>query len=374
MASDEYVMNDDEQPNERAWAADKRDFVADRRDAVADERDLVADLRESVADDREDLADARESELDQREQHIEARAAELALSSEPTYQVRTARATSRAAAVEEREVAHQERGVTRSDRESATAAREQAEKQRAGTTPTTGLAMAFAEIARHLFEADNFDDVLTRVVETAVTTVHGCAMASVTVREEAGTFRTMAASDVAAAAADEAQYEAGEGPCLEAAAHEPVVHAPSLPDPRWPALGAQPVDCGIHGVVSYRLAAPAALEMAPLRGSLNAYATVPNSYDDEAIEIGLILAAHASVVVRAIREKQAAEEFGRSLHQALYSRDVISQAKGILMERLHLTPEEAFDLLRRSSQRLHVKLVEIAQKLTQTGELDNSHD
>jgi len=43
------------------------------------------------------------------------------------------------------------------------------------------------------------------------------------------------------------------------------------------------------------------------------------------------------------------ESLDRGLQQALLTRDVIGQAKGILMERLKLTPEAAFDLLRRSS-------------------------
>jgi AmiR/NasT family two-component response regulator len=38
------------------------------------------------------------------------------------------------------------------------------------------------------------------------------------------------------------------------------------------------------------------------------------------------------------------------------------------MERLHLTPEDAFDALRRSSQRLNVKLREVAARLAETGE------
>jgi AmiR/NasT family two-component response regulator len=53
----------------------------------------------------------------------------------------------------------------------------------------------------------------------------------------------------------------------------------------------------------------------------------------------------------------------------LSTRDVIGQAKGILMERQRLSAGEAFDLLRRASQRLNRKLAEVAQHLTETGEL-----
>ncbi len=53
----------------------------------------------------------------------------------------------------------------------------------------------------------------------------------------------------------------------------------------------------------------------------------------------------------------------RKSHEALTSRDVIGQAKGILMERLHVTPEEVFDLLRRPSQHFNMKLREVADGL-----------
>jgi AmiR/NasT family two-component response regulator len=54
----------------------------------------------------------------------------------------------------------------------------------------------------------------------------------------------------------------------------------------------------------------------------------------------------------------------------LLSRDVIGQAKGILMERLKVTPEDAFDLLRRASQQLNIKLREVARGLAETGGLE----
>ena len=231
--------------------------------------------------------------------------------------------------------------------------------------------MAFAGIAAHLFEADNFEAVLTRVVDTAVATVAGCSMASVTIRDRDGSFRTVATTHDAASAADEDQYDAREGPCLDAI-EEPVVHTSSLPDARWPQLGARPIDHGVHGAVSYRLTVASPPAEALLGGSLNAYAAAPDAFHDEAVEIGLILAAHASVAVQAIRQREAAEQLASHLHEALASRDVIGQAKGMLMERLRMSPEDAFDILRRSSQRLNRRLRDIAQSLTETGELSEN--
>lgn len=51
------------------------------------------------------------------------------------------------------------------------------------------------------------------------------------------------------------------------------------------------------------------------------------------------------------------------------TRDLIGQAKGILMERHKLTADQAFRLLTRASQTTNRKLRDIAEELTQTGTL-----
>ena len=56
------------------------------------------------------------------------------------------------------------------------------------------------------------------------------------------------------------------------------------------------------------------------------------------------------------------------LQEALLSRDVIGQAKGILMERFHLTPDQAFEQLRMASQQLNVKLRDLAGRFAETGQ------
>jgi AmiR/NasT family two-component response regulator len=51
------------------------------------------------------------------------------------------------------------------------------------------------------------------------------------------------------------------------------------------------------------------------------------------------------------------------LEQALVSRSTVDMAKGILMARLGLDPDGAFDALRSISQRRHVKLRDLAVEL-----------
>jgi hypothetical protein len=226
--------------------------------------------------------------------------------------------------------------------------------------------MVFADIAEQLYDADSFDDVLLRIAEAAVSTIAGCRMASVTLLERSG-YQTAASTDRAATAVDQAQYQFHEGPCLDAVG-APMVYAQSFPDERWPTLASRPTESGVHSALSYRMAAASSGTADPGGGSLNSFDVIPYAFNDTAQEIGLILAAHASVAARAVDERSTLQSLGRDLQHALLSRDVIGQAKRILMERLKITPEDAFDLLRRSSQHLNVKLRDVARGLAETGE------
>jgi AmiR/NasT family two-component response regulator len=57
------------------------------------------------------------------------------------------------------------------------------------------------------------------------------------------------------------------------------------------------------------------------------------------------------------------------LFRALDSRNLIGQAQGMLMARYGLTPPKAFAVLRRYSQHHNVKLTELCEQLTTTGQL-----
>lgn len=80
-------------------------------------------------------------------------------------------------------------------------------------TRHTSLAFEFAGIAKQLYDADTYEEVMTRIAEAAVATVAGGEMASVTLLED-GAFRTAGSTDVAATAVDRDQYDVGEGPSL----------------------------------------------------------------------------------------------------------------------------------------------------------------
>src|SRR5215207_3191537 len=198
---------------ERVWAAEKRDFVADWRDELAGDRDAAGDARDMTAD-------ARESALDERERQLDAWAAELGLPPE-NAEAAAKRVDARAALDQGR----QNRAHIAAERHAAAGARDEATRRRLEANPTTRLALAFATIAEHLYAADSYDGVLLRIAQTAVSTVAGCQMASVTLSEQ-GAYQTAATTDSAASAVDQAQYDAQEGPCLDAVA-APIDYARS---------------------------------------------------------------------------------------------------------------------------------------------------
>src|SRR4029453_1981794 len=97
-------------------------------------------------------------------------------------------------------------------------------------------------------------------------------------------------------------------------------------------------------------------------GALNVYSGGPDDLGDAAERVGSCFAAHAAVVLAdTVRIEQ--------LTHAIDVRDLIGQAKGILMERHKVTGQQAFSLLVRASQETNVKLTEVARHLVETGEL-----
>jgi AmiR/NasT family two-component response regulator len=88
-------------------------------------------------------------------------------------------------------------------------------------------------------------------------------------------------------------------------------------------------------------------------------------------DTALLLAMHGSLALAHVRTAELADLQRAQLRQAVDSRDVIGQAKGILMSRQGIGADEAFELLRRTSQDLNIKLVDLAHTLTtRHGELD----
>ncbi len=227
------------------------------------------------------------------------------------------------------------------------------------------LVTQFAELTRALLDSGSVVAVLERVVHAARDIVPGADLVSVTLRGEDGTFHTPVETDRVASDLDRLQYDLAEGACVEAArAVGPAMAASHdlATDPRWPRFGPAAAALGFHSLVSTALLPDAVHPQ--LSGALNVYSRQPGGIARADQDVLLLLATHCSLALAATRAVTRGELMVEQLHRALDSRDAIGQAKGILMARRGISADEAFDVLRRTSQDVNVKLRDVAETVT----------
>lgn len=233
----------------------------------------------------------------------------------------------------------------------------------AADTPQGLLGMEFVALAERLTTATSVHDVLSRVVHAGKAVVAGADLVSVTLRSDDGKFHTPVETDRLATRLDELQYSLGEGPCVEAT-RTPGLGLIASADvtcgaefPRW---GPAAADAGVRSVLAVGLFPEAE---APRLGALNFYSFARDGFGASDPDVALVLAAHASTALASTKAITAAELEAAQLREALRSRDVIGQAKGILMERRGISAEQAFDVLRAASQSLNLKLARVAETI-----------
>jgi hypothetical protein len=236
----------------------------------------------------------------------------------------------------------------------------------AGVATASPLATQFAQLARLLLDADDVADVLSHTVTAALAVVPDADLVSVTLRSNDGLLHTPVESDPVATKLDELQYHHSQGPCYDAAKNPGIAYTRTgdlATEAKWPLFGPEAADRGYYSVISTALLP----DVTPprLSGALNIYSRGKDRLGDEATrDRALLLATHASLALATTEAVRLAELRETQLRQALDTRDVIGQAKGILMHRRGLSAEEAFELLRRTSQDLNIKLATLARTLS----------
>lgn len=197
----------------------------------------------------------------------------------------------------------------------------------------------------------DLDAALGLTVELSPEVIEGVDAADVTLLLDGTTVSRVATGELARAM-DELQRAVGEGPCLTALGEGRRVVAPDLVrERRWSTFAPAAVGLGIRSVVAHPLVVE--VDARPRRlGALNLFGRRPGP-ERFAIELGSVLAAHCAVVLHM-------DLHSDQLQTALDSRDVIGQAKGVLMERHGIDADQAFGLLRRGSMDRNVKLRELA--------------
>jgi GAF domain-containing protein len=98
-------------------------------------------------------------------------------------------------------------------------------------------------------------------------------------------------------------------------------------------------------------------------GALNLYSKTLSAFEGTGAANADLFGEHAAVAVANAYTFANALRLSENLKEALKSRELIGEAKGILMAREGVTEDEAFEMLRRASQRANLKLRDIAQEL-----------
>lgn len=220
------------------------------------------------------------------------------------------------------------------------------------------LARQLSEFARRAQTEDDRGLMLDEIVRGAVQLIPGVDEASISVTIGRRDVSSQHPSGDLPAKVDAVQTETGQGPCIDAAYEDETVRVPDMAsEERWPRFAARAAALGAASMLSIQLW----VEHDNL-GALNLYSYTADSFTDESEHVGLLFASHAAVAF-------AGADKVHHLNIALARRDLIGQAKGILMERHHRSAGDAFDVLRRESQRLNRRLFDVADYLAETGEL-----
>ena len=233
------------------------------------------------------------------------------------------------------------------------------------STPDTGGAdpprdprAAFAELSKIMLGEQQLSEALGRVAELAKQAIPGAAEVSVTLMQD-GQVSSVVFTGSLAAHLDERQYEAGFGPCMDAAlSGGTVTIADTATDPTYPDFGRAAARRGITHTLSIGL--PVARQTI---GALNIYGNDEGSFDEATQELATGFASYAAVAVANAGVYASTATLAQNLQRALESRAVIDQAKGVLMGRHGISADAAFEMLARESQSANRKLRDIAGDL-----------
>jgi hypothetical protein len=221
------------------------------------------------------------------------------------------------------------------------------------------LAQMLSDLARSLEAEDDTDTMLDDLVAAAVAQIPGVDEGSISVVLARREVSSQSPSSELPERVDALQTETGEGPCLDAVFKEKTVRVPDMrQETRWPKFASRAAEAGAASMLSFQLW----VEGDNL-GALNLYAREANAFDEESEQVGLMFVSHAAVAFAGAQKRD-------QLAASIATRDLIGQAKGILMERYKIDAQKAFSLLVRVSQHSNRKVRDVAADVANTRQFD----
>ena len=200
---------------------------------------------------------------------------------------------------------------------------------------------------------------LNRLAELAVREIDGCCGATAMLWRD-GELAGLAATHPDLAELAEFQFRAGYGPAIEAMREgRPVGIRDTLHDTRWPDFMSEALCRGVRSSVAL------VHEFLPMTVVLAVVSVRPNAIDSEQVPFAATLAAFGGAVLANASAYGAAQREAVQLRNAVESRAVVDQAKGILMHAFGCSATEALERMRRVSQTQHVKVTDVARQVVE---------
>lgn len=199
--------------------------------------------------------------------------------------------------------------------------------------------------------------LLHRLTELVAEQVPGCAGATATLWAPGEVVAT-AASHPELAVLAERQFAAGDGPIIwTLRSGEPSVVADTLREGRWRDFCLSALTAGVRSSLTV------AHDLGANGVTISLYGVRPSAFDPDQLPLASLLAAFGAAVMAGAEEYGGTRRTAAQLEEAIRSRAVVDQARGVLMQAMGCDPDEAFDRLRRISQTEHVKLSEVAARV-----------
>jgi GAF domain-containing protein len=235
--------------------------------------------------------------------------------------------------------------------------------------PDQALTSSLRALSRFLLGDETPREGLLRIAQLGESAMQGASVTGMTLVDHDGSPKTFVFTGDEAPEVDQLQYDEGDGPCLDAYRKRHVVRVDSnRTDGRWPLFAKRAMERGILSSLSI----PLVVGDSGL-GAINFYAHTENAFSEADARVGTAFAEQAAVILANAQAYWGAREHSLHLDEAMRSRAVIEQAKGILMARANISADAAFDVLRRASQRENRKVRDLAAELVARTEAGSPH-
>ena len=200
--------------------------------------------------------------------------------------------------------------------------------------------------------------VLRRVAEVAVRAIPGADDASVTLTDR-GRAMNVAFCGQLAVTLDERQYESGFGPAVAAAYGEQVISIDTKDDAGvYAGFARQARRKGVSHVLALGLPA-----LEHIRGALSLYTFAGGPLARADREVAAFFARHAAVTITNATAYCAARDEVAQMKEAMASRAVIEQAKGLIIMQEQCGSDAAFAVLARISSLANRKVRDVAREI-----------